>query len=388
MFLSDHFKENTRILHKIKVSVCFVLHCQSVSILSLMNIYPQRNNLTNNHSLLRMDGLRMTDTVTPQLGDLETSEKLIFDLYIDLRRRINSWAAITQQTAQARMGYVGQHLTSVVTGYPGGRSGARGNDLVLPGNKHAEIKTCYRIDQLGKCNACNSPVASIESFCPVCFSRNIRRNDDSKWLIGIRNRNELANILEPESYYLVLFEFIDLQSPDAIRASIWEVNPKHAGFAFCMVDYRLNIQERSRSRAPFNLWPYQLKFCLMRPLLIYQSVISTVDDSINTLVFPGRDQAHPHNLKPLREYSRSQNLTLDKIIRLSELLGVPVNIRSYHTKRSLLDSIQSYITEKHISPTVVADQVATALYFSDIEEHIPDLPKPLKGRIEDLTTAI
>ena len=50
------------------------------------------------------------------LGDLASSEKLIFDLYIDLQERINKWSSVTQQTAQARMGYVGQHLTSVVTG--------------------------------------------------------------------------------------------------------------------------------------------------------------------------------------------------------------------------------------------------------------------------------
>ena len=60
---------------------------------------------------------------------VETSERLIDELYIDLRRRINNWASITKQTAQARMGYVGQHLVSIVTGYPGGKSGARGKDL-------------------------------------------------------------------------------------------------------------------------------------------------------------------------------------------------------------------------------------------------------------------
>lgn len=62
------------------------------------------------------------------LGTIEASEQLIQDLYIDLRKKANHWASITHQTAQARMGYVGQHLVSVVTGYQGGRSGARGNE--------------------------------------------------------------------------------------------------------------------------------------------------------------------------------------------------------------------------------------------------------------------
>jgi len=68
-------------------------------------------------------GKFMADNESRKLGDLESSEKLIYDLYIDLRKRVNSWAAITGQTAQARMGYVGQHLVSVVTDYRGGKSG-------------------------------------------------------------------------------------------------------------------------------------------------------------------------------------------------------------------------------------------------------------------------
>lgn len=47
---------------------------------------------------------------------------------------------ITQQTPQARMGYVGQHLVSVVTGYPGGKSGARGYDLVIDVKDMVKLK--------------------------------------------------------------------------------------------------------------------------------------------------------------------------------------------------------------------------------------------------------
>ena len=68
------------------------------------------------------------------------SENLIQDLFIDLRVKVNKWAALTQQTSQARMGYIGQHLTSIVTGFPGSKTGARGADLVLPDGRHSEIK--------------------------------------------------------------------------------------------------------------------------------------------------------------------------------------------------------------------------------------------------------
>lgn len=107
------------------------------------------------------------------LGTIEASEALIKDLYIDLRAKVNAWSKITQQTPQARMGYVGQHLVSVVTGYPGGKSGARGYDLVIDDERHGEIKTCYRVDQLGSCNACGAVVSSLETECAVCSSTSI-----------------------------------------------------------------------------------------------------------------------------------------------------------------------------------------------------------------------
>lgn len=102
------------------------------------------------------------------------------------------------------MGYVGQHLVSVVTGYPGGKSGARGYDLVIDDERHGEIKTCYRVDQLGSCNACGAVVSSLETECAVCGSTSINRKDDSKWLIAIRNNDEFAKLLDPYRYYFVL----------------------------------------------------------------------------------------------------------------------------------------------------------------------------------------
>lgn len=111
------------------------------------------------------------------LGTIEASEALIKDLYIDLRAKVNAWSKITQQTPQARMGYVGQHLVSVVTGYPGGKSGARGYDLVIDDERHGEIKTCYRVDQLGSCNACGAVVSSLETECAVRKTNNITNAD-------------------------------------------------------------------------------------------------------------------------------------------------------------------------------------------------------------------
>lgn len=76
------------------------------------------------------------------LGTIEASEALIKDLYIDLRAKVNAWSKITQQTPQARMGYVGQHLVSVVTGYAKIRINRTNFDLQIKNHKHSIIFSC------------------------------------------------------------------------------------------------------------------------------------------------------------------------------------------------------------------------------------------------------
>ena len=308
------------------------------------------------------------------LGDLHSSEQLIHELYIDLRRRINSWAAITKQTAQARMGYVGQHLVSIVTGYPGGRSGARGKDLIISDVEYGEIKTCYRVDQLGKCKSCGSVVAAIEQQCPACCSGQIQRNDDSKWLISIRNDDEYCLILEPKAYYLVLFDFTDLNDPHTIRASIWEVDPQRPGFAFCMIDYFENIRRRSVSKAPFNLWPFQLKFDLMCPRLIYRSFIAS-DDTVTTQLFPGRDQPKPISRFRLSPYVRARILTVPKLRDFARSIGIDGHLS---IKKSLLiRQVEQQVRSSRLPAEDALDSLAVSIYWSDIEEHLDSLPNDL-----------
>ena len=314
-----------------------------------------------------------------QLGTIEASEQLIQDLYVDLRRKIKRWASITHQTAQARMGYVGQHLVSVVTGYPGGRSGARGKDLILPNGQFAEIKTCYRVDQLGFCKDCDARMASLDKECPNCRSKNTQRNDDSKWLIGIRNETELSEILDPVYYFLVLFDFVAIRTEDTtIRASIWRIDTLAPGFALCMVDYYFNIRQKSISKAPFNLWPFQLKFDLMRPVLIYQSFIQS-DDTIKTTIFPGRDKEEFHPLLDLVKYSASKNLDENKLVLLANKMGI--RIPAEPTKKTLLKVIQEDFEKKKMGHPRRADILATALYHRGMEQHRGSLPPDLQTRL-------
>ncbi len=318
-------------------------------------------------------------TEEKKLGSLESSESLIRDLYIDLRKKINSWAEITHQTAQARMGYVGQHLVSITTGYLGGKSGARGKDLIIDENDVAEIKTCYRVDQLGKCNNCGIVVASIETECSNCESTNIKRNEDSKWLIGIRHDDEFSAILDPKYYYLVLFDFIDFCNPNTIRASIWKVDSIVPGFAYCMIDYYLNIRTKSKSKASFNLWPFQLKFDMMKAKLIYRSHINS-DDTIKTIIFPGRDEYIIRRPNSMSHYSRARNLTLSNLFDFADDIGC--NVLGNDSKKELITKLDKYIKDLGGFEDHIIDSLAKSLYWNRIKLHIESLPKSLKEKLK------
>lgn len=306
-----------------------------------------------------------------ELGTIEASEALLDDLYLTLRRAVANWAAVTNQTPQARMGYVGQHLTSVVTGFPGGRSGARGKDLILPGGKFAEIKTCYRVDQLGVCRTCSHAVASIEVECPNCGGTSIDRKDDSKWLIGPRNEAELHALWDDESFYLVLFDFADFSDPREINARIWRVDPRSPGFAYCLVDYFFTIRAASISGAPFNLWPFSFKFGLLGGELIYSARIHE-DDSIETFLFPGvRGEAVPIRLDPLTEYARSRGMTSEALTGAAADLGIALPSTN---KTSLIAAIQAARDDRTVAEEKLRDSIAKHVYLprmSGFREHLP-----------------
>ncbi len=316
-----------------------------------------------------------------ELGTIEASEALIKDLYIDLRSKVNAWSEITKQTPQARMGYIGQHLVSVVTGCPGGKSGARGYDLVISPTEYGEIKTCYRVDQLGSCCKCGAVVSSLENECASCGSKDIARKDDSKWLISIRTDEEFSKILVPSRYYFVLFEFSDLSDTanSDIIASIWEVDPKNKGFAYCMVDYYLNI----KNNAPFNMWPYSLKFALTNPKLIYRSIISP-DGTINTEVFPTLGNGYIDEIRPLPTYASATTITADHIKRAINRIDDTVRTTGMN-KRKLLETLESLRTANRISNLQLCDMLAEEIYLPVISHKKSRIPMTIKALFSDLT---
>lgn len=310
-----------------------------------------------------------------ELGTVEASEALLDDLYVKLRRSVANWAAVTNQTPQARMGYVGQHLTSVVTGFPGGRSGARGKDLILPGDRSAEIKTCYRVDQLGACRDCGHAVASIELECPNCGSTSIDRKDDSKWLISPKSDDELRALWDAEHYFLVLFDFADFADPREINARIWQVDPRSPGFAYCLVDYYFTIRTASVSGAPFNLWPFSFKFGLLGGELIYSARIHD-DDSIETFVFPGRRGApEPIRLGPLTEYARSRAMTTDALLATASELGVAVDSES---RPDAIAALEDARQRGAVDEVALRDVMASNVYMPRMSAYAAHLPANLR----------
>lgn len=317
-----------------------------------------------------------------KLGTIEATEALIKDLYIDLRAKVNAWSEITQQTPQARMGYIGQHLVSAVTGYPGGKSGARGYDLIINATEYGEIKTCYRVDQLGTCNRCSAVVSSLETVCAVCNSNDINRKDDSKWLISIKNRNDLVKLFKPKYYYFVLFEFESIIDADNnnIIASIWEVNPRNKGFAYCMIDYYYNIRSKSKSKAPFNMWPHALKFALTNPKLIYQSKI-TVDGSVETIVFPSKGNTYIDTLKPLTSYARSTTITNKNIKNIIKQLDPAVKISGLN-KTELLTLLESIRVNLKLENTKLCEALSNEIYLRKIKTRQAKMPKTLQALLK------
>ena len=114
-----------------------------------------------------------------------------------------------------------------------------------------------------------------------CFTDSIRIAQEMEKL-----KKEFDDLFKNVNFYFVLFEFEELNVPETIVISIWSVDPCNKGFAYCMLDYYKNIWSKSKSHAPFNLWPYSLKFELMAPLLIYRSRIDK-KGNIETILFRG-----------------------------------------------------------------------------------------------------
>lgn len=213
-------------------------------------------------------------TLIKLTNNQEQIEKLLFELVLNPRLLAIEWARITKQTPNIKIGYPGQHLASLITGMEGERSGARGNDLT----DGSEVKSCSRIDQLDKCTNCGSPVARLEIECSNCHSKDIKRNNDSKWLFTIRSKAELDTLIRAVGrVVLVLGDYpeFDTGNFEKLRFQafeIWPSSSRNRRFAEIMSNYYNKIYRAHKKKnsdktpAPKNFWPDQYQFYICNPI--------------------------------------------------------------------------------------------------------------------------
>ena len=151
--------------------------------------------------------------------------KFLKDLIIKPRIDIRYWSEITKQTPTLKIGYIGQHLSSLILGMEGGRTGARGHDII----DGTEVKSCTKVDQSDKCKDCGERLMRSEMLCFSCNSDNIKRNDDSKWLFSIRSLSELNQYKELDRVFLLISDYPNFKSKDfsSVRFEAFEIYPKN-----------------------------------------------------------------------------------------------------------------------------------------------------------------
>lgn len=213
---------------------------------------------------------------------------LLKNLIFSPRLKVLKWSCLTKQTPSLKIGYIGQHLASLITGIEGERTGARGNDLA----DGTEVKSCSRVDQLDTCYDCGGKVFRSEKYCPhenkdtkiECKSEKIDRKNDSKWLFSVKNESELSLLINGIDRILLILadypKFKDNNFED-IRIQAFEIWPKSSrnkNFSLLLKDYykifltHKNNKEKKTSIAPMNFWPDLIQFYLCNPIQVFECI--------------------------------------------------------------------------------------------------------------------
>jgi hypothetical protein len=192
----------------------------------------------------------------------------------------------------------------------------------------------------------------------------------------------MAAAFAPAFYYFVLFDFaaggadepveegteamelITIETP-TILSRIWRVDPRHPGFSKCIVDYYVNIRANSTSKAPFNLWPFSLKFQLMRPELIYQARILP-NDRVETDIFEGSvGEVQTYPIAALTAFAGSHtNLPTASLVGLAEAHGIQLEGGK---RLDVLAAIEAARSAESWSDDDLAAELADLLYARRIE---------------------
>lgn len=296
--------------------------------------------------------------------------RLMSETVIEPRRKLLAWSNYTRQTANMKIGYPGQHLSSLITGVEGTRTGARGHDL----RDGTEVKSCSLIDQLDKCKDCKSSVFRMEPECPECGSQNINRKRDSKWLFTIRSDAELQQVIGYQRVLLIVGDYPGYDASDwetlRFRAfEIWPQVPQSQAFIQLMQGYYENIYlesmaEQMREKkgppkppAPKNLYPDTFQFYKCAPVKIFEMQVVASERPVIDINFWHDPQETRATLKPPSmpgSLLKDQD-ELDALARCEDSLLAPclkegISAREFrealNAKKSL-KAVKSMIAEVH-----------------------------------------
>jgi len=227
-------------------------------------------------------------------------QKCIMDLFVNPRKILYEWSCLTEQTNHTKIWYTGQHLASVILNIRGCKTGARGNDCT----DGTEVKSCSRVDQSDKCDRCKINILRLDKLCPNCNeSDKIIRNNDSKWLLTIRNQEELNSYLHLDRLLLIIEEYpeFDKQNYNDISITIYEIYPKKdicSNFPKIIASYfseiyLTNLEKNPKKvPAPKNLWPNSFQFHMCNPVEIFKCYIQNylTDPILNITKFIRPDE--------------------------------------------------------------------------------------------------
>lgn len=214
--------------------------------------------------------------------NLNKIRQFIEEIIIKPKHALSHWATITKQTPAAKIGYIGQHLTSLITGVPGTGSGARGDDL----SDGSEVKSCNKVDQVDKCKDCGERVLRMETQCSACGSTRIDRKDDSKWLFSIRDEFELNQYKTLDRVVLLLMDYPNFDEGDYrdIRITVFEIYPKDPRmqvFNELISNHYYNIflpkLDANQKTNPMNLHPWSFQFYKCNPIKTFECIIKNID---------------------------------------------------------------------------------------------------------------
>jgi len=294
--------------------------------------------------------------------NLDKIKEFISEMIFTPRLNAHKWARITNQTPNLKIGYPAQHLASLITGMQGTATGARGNDII----DGSEVKSCSKIDQSDKCKNCKHNVLRIDEICPHCGSKEIKRNNDSKWLIPIRSEDELRMLKdETPRIIFIVTDYPDFETDNykliRIRAfEVWIKSQRCKNFVTLMENYYNYLylahisQNPNKTPAPKNLFPDNYPFFMCNPIKTFECIIKEnstdkPDITIPVYIKPHEDRTNlPSETMPINLLNKDELLLLDnKGIDISKLEYIDEETRKLLTLRDTDKSTKIIGNKKH-----------------------------------------